>query len=247
MAVAPLVLAERLKTIVGQATGFGRSPVGGVGAYVAHAPTGDLFVTRDKPNQVLRLVSRGGVGALIGVKYRGPSAPAGARTQQSSSLDVSSMAPDQTDSLYPDLTSAGTERVRATDPTVQFTAQATGEIACGGGCAVNASVSSQITGTGETTVVGAQVTMEMTAVVSVDGQPGGICVSPPTPIPANGIGQVSCVDPESGALANALLEQKKAAAAGRGGVISVSVTAQVEIQATAMTTAQVRQEVDRLK
>ncbi|TNH28767.1 hypothetical protein FHG89_14050 [Micromonospora orduensis] len=186
-------------------------------------------------------------GALVGVRHRQPTPPGGAQAQQPPGLDVSPLTPEQTDDLYTDLISSGTQLVEAADPNVQFTAQVTGQIACGGACTVNASVTNQVTGQDETTVTGAQVTAEMTATISVDGRVGGTCVSPPTPIQTNGAGQLSCLDPASGALAQAVLAQKKAAAGGKGGVVSVVVTAQVEVYAKALTTAQVRQEVDRQK
>ncbi|MFB9237829.1 hypothetical protein ACFFWC_20085 [Plantactinospora siamensis] len=307
--VAPPQLAERLRAVVDHATGFDRASVGDTGAYVAHAPDGDLYVTARKPYRVLRLVPRGipsipslpalptspgrptagpatparpsgpppsarppasappslpdfpslpplpdlsslpslPGGALVGARYRQPSQPAGAQAQPAPGLDVSPLPAEQADALQTDFVSSATQLVDAADPNVRFTAQVSGNIGCGGACTVNASVTNQVTGQGETTVTGAQVTAEMTANISVDGQPGGTCVSPPTPIPTNGAGQLSCSDPASGALARALLEEKKAAAAGRGGMVSVAVTAQVEVLARAMTEAEVRQEVDRLK
>jgi hypothetical protein len=304
----PATLAKRMAELVDRADRFATATVDGVGAYVAHAPSGDLYVTRDKPNTVLRLTARGGPALpslpaipqlpgvpsgssppsgtaprapsgvpslpplptvpslppipdlpdlpdlpklpayLAGFWLRAPTPPGGAaQAQPPPQLDLAPMTAPQTDELYEDLASSGTELVSATDPSVQFTAQASGTIGCGGGCTVNASVTDQVTGTGQTTVTGSEVTAEMTAVISVDGSPAGTCVSPPTPIPANGTGQVSCVDPTSGAVAQARLAQKRAAAAGKGGLVSVTVTAQVQISATAMTKAQVKQEVDRLK
>jgi hypothetical protein len=108
-------------------------------------------------------------------------------------------------------------------------------------------VSNKVAGTGQTTVVGAEVTAEMTATVSVDGMPGGVCASPPTPIPTNGTGQLSCTEPESAALAQSLLAEKKAALGNGGGTVSVTITAQVEVHATALTEVEVAQQVDRLK
>ena len=55
----------------------------------------------------------------------------------------------------------------------------------------------------------------------------------------------SKVDPISGAMAQARLAQKKAAS--KGGLVTVSITAQVQVQAIVMTKAEVKQEVDRLR
>lgn len=279
LAVAPATLAQRLATMVDQATGFDEATVGDVQAYVAHAPAGDLFVTRSEPHQVLRVAPRGGASPAIpnlpsfpslpslpsGRSYPSlpalpslpdmpklpgalrlpeavPSAPPAAAAQLPAAMDVTAMPPQQVDDLYTDLASTAPELVEATDPNVQFTAQATGAIACGGACTVNATVTNTVAGKD---VVESQVTAEMTATISVDGMPSGVCVSPPTRIPANGSGQVTCSDPESGAMAKALLQKK--AAAAKGGVVSVTVTAQLEIQARAMTQVEVRQEVDRLR
>ncbi|MET0495761.1 MAG: hypothetical protein ABW000_21755 [Actinoplanes sp.] len=128
---------------------------------------------------------------------------------------------------------------------MKFNARLTGQLACGGACTVNAAVTSDVSGAGDTTMVDAKVTATMTASVSVEGTPAGLCVNAPTPIPANGAGTVACVDPVSGAMARARPAQKKAAS--KGGLVTVSITAQVQVQAHAMTKAQVEHEVELLR
>lgn len=183
-------------------------------------------------------------GGVLRAWLRGPAEPPAA-AQPAGEMDVAAMGPEEVDDLYVDLEDAATELVDAADPQVRFNARTTGQIACGGACTVNAAVTSDVSGAGDTTVVDSKVTATMTASISVDGSPAGLCVSPPTPVPANGTGTVTCTDAASGAMAQARLAQKRAAS--KGGVVSVSITAQVQIQATAMTTAQVRQEVERLR
>ncbi|MEV6598721.1 hypothetical protein AB0M36_17950 [Actinoplanes sp. NPDC051346] len=183
-------------------------------------------------------------GTLLRAWLHGPAEPPAA-PRPAGEMDVEAMGPEQVDSLYGELEDAATELVDAADPQVRFNARTTGQIACGGACTVNAAVTSDVSGAGDTTVVDSQVTATMTATVSVDGTPAGLCVSAPTPVPANGTGTVTCSDAASGAMARARLAQKRAAA--KSGVVTVAITAQVQIQATAMTTAQVKQEVERLR
>ena len=292
-AITPQALAGTLSKLVDEADEFTEATVGGVAAYRAHAASGDLYVSRAEPSQVLRYApavklpslpsipalptrpSRpasdsapsipalpsipglpslpalpdlpdlpDGPGGLLRAWLHEPAEPPAA-AQPAGAMDVGAMGADEVDDLYVELEDATTELVDAADPQVQFNARTTGQIACGGACTVNAAVTSDVSGAGDTTVVDSKVTATMTANISVDGTPAGLCVSPPTPVPANGTGTVTCTDPASGAMAQARLAQKRAAS--KGGVVSVSITAQVQIQAIAMTTAEVKQEVERLR
>jgi hypothetical protein len=161
-------------------------------------------------------------------------------------FDLGQLSPDEVYETYSDLAANASELTEAADPSVQFTAEATGDVQCTAGCVVNASVTDRVTPGANTSGAGSEVTAEMTAQISLDGVPGGVCVSAPTPVPANGTGELTCVDPESGALASALLEEK-AAQAPQGTVVTVTIEAQVQIQAQAMTVADVQQQVDRLR
>ncbi|MEU4424107.1 hypothetical protein AB0F81_26055 [Actinoplanes sp. NPDC024001] len=185
-------------------------------------------------------------GGVLRAWLHGPAEPpAVPAPEPAGEMDVSALNPEEVDDLYAELEDSATQLVDAADPQVRFNARTTGQIACGGACTVNAAVTSDVSGAGDTTVVDSKVTATMTANIAVDGTPAGLCVSPPTPVPANGTGTVTCTDAASGAMAQARLAQKRAAA--KSGVVTVSITAQVQIQATAMTTAQVKQEVERLR
>ena len=66
-------------------------------------------------------------------------------------------------------------------------------------------------------------------------------------MPANGAATLTCEDPESGAYAQLILAEKKAQLAGKGGTVTVAITGQAEVHATAQVQAAVQQQQKKLQ
>jgi hypothetical protein len=281
--VRPAVLAQRLRTVLGSATGFAKvsNPVDDVSALVAHAPQGDLYISAKKPYRVIRYAPRAtasispsfpslpslpdmpsmpslpslpslpdlpsmpGIPALPNAFVGAPqrhAAPAPAAEPSAGGIDVTQLPPTAVDQTYNDLETGNQQLSAAVDPTVRFTGQAHAAVECGGACTVTAHVTDELVGTGETKVRSAQISAQMTATIMVDGDPAGECASAPTPIRPNGSTELTCADADAGALAQTLLEEKKEEAGPDGGTVSVAVTGEVDVQATAEVQAAIEEE-----
>jgi hypothetical protein len=173
-----------------------------------------------------------------------PPAPAGAAESQ---LDLTSLTPAEVDQAYSDLSSNTKQLSSAVDTSAQFAIQGNAQLSCGpAGCSVTATVRNELTATGGSKVVGAQVSAELSATVFINGEPAGGCVSPPTPVTANGTAELSCVDPEAGAVFSAVQAEEQAAAARGGGVISITSTGEAEVYATAVAQVEVDRQVQHI-
>jgi len=161
------------------------------------------------------------------------------------SFDLTPASPADFDQTFQDLHDNAQQLGSAVDANVQFTLQGNANVACSpAGCIVTATVTNQVIGTGKTTVIGAQVTAEMTATVFLNGRSAGICVSPPTPVPAGGTGQLTCNVVSAGAVYASIVQQ--ANASGKGGVVIITATGSAEVVAMAQVQAQVERQIRRV-
>ncbi|MFE0025025.1 polymorphic toxin-type HINT domain-containing protein [Amycolatopsis sp. NPDC059021] len=256
--------------------------VAGVPALRADTTQGTLYVAKNAPYRVLRLVPAGegrqpGLPGLTGPPSlprrssipdwpggtSAPPVPSGPHTapaafrpaaQQgaagSGGIDVSPVAADQADRMYDTLADNTQQLAGAVDASIDFSVAGNGTMNCGpGGCTVQASFTGTLSADAKTRITGGQVTATMTATVSINGRPAGGCASPPGVFPITGntvAGQLSCADPEAGAVFTAVESQLKAqaqaesrASGGRPVPYTITGTGQAEVSAMAVAQAEV--------
>ncbi len=92
------------------------------------------------------------------------------------------------------------------------------------------------------------VTAELTADISMNGMPAAGCVSPPTPVAANGATTLTCTDPEAGLVYEEILAEAQAEAEAEHTTVPVVITAtaSASVHATANVEAEVRTQVETL-
>ncbi|GAA2374027.1 Tox-REase-5 domain-containing protein [Dactylosporangium salmoneum] len=239
----------------------------------ASLPDGDLYVTKAAPHRIVRFAAKGGPStrpsglpslpkipslparpsrralpsllrdvllAELTAPLRAPGDPTGGDL----SFDMQPVSPADYDKTFTDLRTDAGELGQAVDATVQFTLQGNANVACGAaGCVVTANVTNQVLGTGQTKVTGAQVSATMTASVVLNGQPAGSCVSPPTLVPADGSGTLTCTVVEAGAIYAEIVAQAQAA---KQTSVTITATGSAEVTAQANVQAEVERQVRRV-
>lgn len=157
------------------------------------------------------------------------------------------MSPDDVDNTYNDLESDTNDLAKnSVDADVQFTLNGQAQVNCGeAGCTNTANVTSDVSSTGSnTTITGGQVTAELYATNTIDGEPAGECTNT-VPLPLTGTSSISCDNPAAGPLFAAELATKKAQAQAQaeananGGEANVPYEVDYTAQAFVTATAQV--------
>jgi hypothetical protein len=250
--------------------------VDGVAVLAAESPTGVLYVTKDSPHRMVRFTPAGAgspsappglptIPSLPSLPSRSGrpslpslppvpslrSAPRRVPTSGLGQIDFSSLGRDQIDGTYDDLESRARQLTTAVDPSIQFSLQGQAAIACtGGGCSVTATVSGGLTAGGRTRIVSGKVDAQLSASITIDGRPGGLCTSSgPLTVAGTAVsGQLGCSSPAAGAVFLAVKTEKEAQARARGGgVVVINYGASVQVYATAMVQAEVEAQVNRLR
>jgi hypothetical protein len=223
--LSPQQLARQLTTALEASSAF--PPVGypgielnGVRVLAAKISMGVLYVTRDAPHRIVRLAPAP-EGAIRQTLSGEPGAPAISVTevadqssaQNSGGTDFPAEQPDDTQRTENDLVDATRQLSSAIDSDLQFDLQGNGQVSCGdGGCDVSVAVTNTASvSKSDARIAGSNVRAELTASISVEGEPTDGCTSIGT-LPLNGIGEMSCADPGAGAVFASVEAEKKAEA-----------------------------------
>ncbi|MEZ0114532.1 hypothetical protein ABH920_008567 [Catenulispora sp. EB89] len=188
--------------------------VDGVRVLTAKTSLGTLSVSRDAP---YRIVSLGDGAASPPPPNNGsPTAAAAAFTwtgRQAPDTDFPtdpSTEPAATDNEILDDTK---QLATAVNSDLQFKLQGNGQISCNaGGCQVSVAVSNTIDPTtANAKITGGQISAELHADVSIEGEPAGSCDSSGQ-LPLNNTATMGCSDPGAGGVFTSVDAEKKAAA-----------------------------------
>lgn len=245
--VPPQQLASLLAGAVNGAEPLPDTNIGGQPVVGANTRLGALYVTRDLPYRVVRLTPEPAPEATAHPAIYSLHAAAAA-TAAGSSTDFPAEQPQDLDQTYDQLKSATAELADSIDTDLSFDLDGDGQINCSeAGCQVNVTVTNSVAAsTPGTSTVGGNVTAELTATVTIDGQPAGGCAGAGS-LPLNGTGTVSCSAASAGGVFSAAKAQKRAAAEAQSeteggapvpynvafaGQYYVYATAQVDVEST---------------
>ncbi|MCK2240646.1 MULTISPECIES: polymorphic toxin-type HINT domain-containing protein [unclassified Crossiella] len=242
--------------------------IAGAPALRAETSLGSLYVTRTAPHRVLRLEPQGMLSPSRLDELRSlpalPSMPVlpslkTSPASESRGMDLSLIEDSQAAQMYDTLTGHTQQLADAVDGGINFSLTTSAQFDCSAaGCTVQASFTGTVSSKARTRLAsGGQVTARMTVTnVTIDGRPAGGCVSSPVTISITGdvaTGQLSCVDVEAGPVFAAVSAAKKAKAqqqanaTGRDVTLRFSSRGQVEIDAVAISPADVTRILDDQK
>jgi hypothetical protein len=310
----PVALAQKLITAMNaKSTVFptGDEPpvtIDGVAAIKAVTPTGDLYVTKQRPYRVLRLAPNAAVAkahpsipvpsfslppmptapdlpdlpsipplpsmpafdqtlaqglgttavqpasmhqasrrpmalqpetlqraALQQVALNTLVAPSGLGT-----LDLPAVSAADLEALYNDLQTDTKQLKDAVNSDIDFRLNGNATVHCGpGGCEVQARVTSDVVSSDPDATLSGDVTAQLTATVSIEGEPAGGCTAS-RKLPLKGSASISCDDTLAGVVFDEVNAQKKAVAeaeseaqGGQPVPYTIQATGQAEVQAIA--------------
>jgi hypothetical protein len=209
--VPPQRLASLLAGALSTAEPLDPTTIDGQPVAVANTRMGVLYVTQNQPYRVVRLAPAASTGAATHPAAYSPARVAAAAG--SSRTDFPAEQPEDVGKTYDQLKSAAGELASAIDTDLNFNLQGNGQISCGGaGCQVTVTVTNSVNASkAGARVAGGNVTAELTANVTIDGQPAGGCTRT-GPLPLNGTGTMSCSTASAAVVFNATEAQKKAQA-----------------------------------
>lgn len=225
--LSPHQLARQLATALETSSAF--PPVGnpgiqlnGVHVLAAKTSLGVLYVTRDAPHRIVRLVPASDVPiqqTLSSVLDPPAASMAEVAAYQSDApnadgTDFPPQQPGDAKRTENDLVNATEHLSDAIDGDLQFNLQGNGQVNCGdGGCDVRVTVTNTISpgSPDDTKITGGSVQAEMIASLSIEGEPTDGCTSTDS-LPLNGTGEISCADPGAGGVFASVEAEKKAEA-----------------------------------
>jgi len=198
------------------------APIAGVRVLAAQTRFGVLYVTEERPYRVVRLAPA--VTPSLTPPERHASYSPTASPAPKGGTDFPADGPADTASTYRTLQTYVRQLSTAVNSDLHFNLQGSGNLQCSGaGCTVSVVVTNSISTTSpDVSITGSQITAQLSATVTVGGEPAGGCTSSGS-LPVNRAGTISCVDPAAGPVFTSVQAAKKAAAeaqsAAQGGVL----------------------------
>jgi hypothetical protein len=207
--VPPEQLASLLAGALSTAEPLPATVIDGQPVVAANTRLGTLYVTRNQPYRVVRLVPAASSGSTT---QPAGSRPAGV-TGAGSTTDFPAEQPGDVSSTYAQLKLVVPELASAIDTDLNFRLQGNGQVSCSeAGCQVTVTVTNSISPSqANTGITGGTVNADLSADVTIDGQPAGGCTGA-GPLPLNGTGTMSCSVPSAAGVFNATKAQKAAEA-----------------------------------
>jgi len=208
--VPPQQLASLLAGALSTAEPLAATTIDGQPVVAANTRLGALYVTQNQPYRVVRLAPTASAGATM---HPAAYSPRGAANAGASGTDFPAEQPDDIGKTYDQIKSATRELASAIDTDLNFNLQGDGQISCSeAGCQVSVTVTNSVNANkAGARIAGGNVTAELTATVTIDGQPAGGCAGA-GPLPLNGTGTMSCSAPSAGGVFSATQARKKAQA-----------------------------------